>query len=190
MSLTPKSYAAQLAQIGFSGLRNKSRESVLSLATQLITQIKKKSIKRSVPRIGALYHFIYDAKNKDTLPYWDMLPVSMPIIMYENGFLGLNFHYLHPYARAKLLDKLQDVYASVGTNEARRIQLSYEVLKGASGMAEFRPCIKRYLVDHIKSPTYEIPASQWFAAVVLPVARFQGAALTRVYSDSRKAARK
>jgi hypothetical protein len=190
MSLTPTSYSAKLQAIGFSGLRNKSRQSVLKLAQDLLTQIKTKAVKRTTPRIGALYHFTYDAKFKDTLPYWDKMPVTMPISIYDDGFLGINFHYLHPYLRAKLLDRLQESYKAIGKNEAKRLQVSYSILNAASGIPEFRPCIKRYLATNLKSPLLEIPASQWFTAVVLPLARFQGAPMAKVYSDSRKAARK
>ena len=186
MSSDKRTYSARLAQIGFSGLRNKSRDSVLKLATDLIEKLKKKAIKRTAPRIGALYHYMYDAKLKDVLPYWDRMPVTLPIEIYDDGFLGLNFHYIHPLLRAKLLDKLESIYSSVGNDETRRLQVSYAMLKSASGIPQFRPCIKRYLINHVKSPLFEIPRSDWFAAVVLPVARFQKASLTTVYANARK----
>ena len=45
---------------------------------------------------GGLYLFQYDAKHKDTLPYWDKLPLVFPFRKVPDGFYGLNLHYL-PY---------------------------------------------------------------------------------------------
>ena len=54
--------------------------------------------------IGRLNMFVYDPKYKNKLPYYDTFPLVLPIERYDNGFLGINFHYL-PYAlRARLLD--------------------------------------------------------------------------------------
>ena len=56
--------------------------------------------------IGKMYFFFYDPKLKDSLPYYDRFPLVIPIERYQNGFLGLNLHYIHPKQRIILLDKL------------------------------------------------------------------------------------
>ena len=47
---------------------------------------------------GRLYLYMYDAKHKATLPYWDKYPLVFPYAETEDrkGFYGLNMHYL-PY---------------------------------------------------------------------------------------------
>ena len=35
---------------------------------------------------GKLYMYIYDAKHKDTLPYWDMYPMVFPFRATKDGF--------------------------------------------------------------------------------------------------------
>ena len=48
--------------------------------------------------------FVYSPKLRNKLPYYDTFPLVLPLKNYNNGFLGLNFHYL-PYAlRLRLLD--------------------------------------------------------------------------------------
>ena len=54
--------------------------------------------------VGEMYMFMYDAKHKDTLPYYDRFPLIFMLERYNNGFLGLNLHYLHPRLRVGLLE--------------------------------------------------------------------------------------
>ena len=49
---------------------------------------------RPVVTPGEMYMFYYDAKHKDTLPYWDRFPLVFPFSKVKDGFLGLNLHYL------------------------------------------------------------------------------------------------
>ena len=60
--------------------------------------------KRVRPSVGSMYLYIYDPKTKDKLPIWDTCPLVFPMEFYDDGFLGLNMHYLTPLARKKLLD--------------------------------------------------------------------------------------
>ena len=46
--------------------------------------------------VGKMYMFFYDAKYKDTLPFFDIFPLVFPIEFYSEGFLGINLHYLPP----------------------------------------------------------------------------------------------
>ena len=54
--------------------------------------------------LGKMYMYIYDAKHKDKLPYYDAFPLVIMLGPAERGFYGLNLHYLPPVVRAKLLD--------------------------------------------------------------------------------------
>ena len=43
--------------------------------------------KSATPQIGKMYLYIYDPKYKNTLPFYDALPLVIPIEFYGNGFL-------------------------------------------------------------------------------------------------------
>lgn len=141
----------------------------------------------NTPEIGSMYLFMYDPKHKDTLPYYDKLPLIFPIGKAEGGFYGINFHYLPLVLRAKLMDALYDIVNNDKYDTSTKIKLSYRVLKGASKYKYFKPCIKRYLIDHTRSQFMYIYPSEWDIAIFLPLARFEKRTAHRVHADSRRA---
>lgn len=134
--------------------------------------------------IGGLFFYIYDAKHKDTLPYWDQFPLVIPVSLYDNGFLGLNLHYLPPIGRAKLLDLLAK-YKRRALSPRAYMKLSYDMLKGAVQHDLFKPCVHRYLTTHIKSDLVKVSDEYWERAAMLPVQKFVGATSQQVWSKSR-----
>lgn len=134
--------------------------------------------------IGGLFFYIYDAKHKDTLPYWDQFPLVIPVSLYNDGFLGLNLHYLPPIGRAKLLDLLAKYRRRKMTPRAY-MKVSYELLKGAVQHDLFKPCVHRYLTNHIKSDLVKVSDEYWERAAMLPVQKFTGATAQQVWSKSR-----
>ena len=141
---------------------------------------------RNKSMIGRMYFYFYDPKTKDKLPYYDRFPLVIPIERYNDGFLGLNLHYIHPKQRLILLDKLSDTLTNDKYDETSRLRVSYPFLSSASKIFEATPCIKRYLFSHIESRFLEITADEWDIAAMLPMESFVGAKTSRVYSDSRK----
>ena len=141
---------------------------------------------RNMSMIGRMYFYFYDPKTKDKLPYYDRFPLVIPIERYNDGFLGLNLHYIHPKQRLILLDKLSDTLTNDKYDETSRLRVSYPFLSSASKIFEATPCIKRYLFSHIESRFLEITANEWDIAAMLPMESFVGAKTSRVYSDSRK----
>ena len=141
---------------------------------------------RNKSMIGRMYFYFYDPKTKDKLPYYDRFPLVIPIERYNDGFLGLNLHYIHPKQRLILLDKLSDTLTNDKYDETSRLRVSYPFLSSASKIFEATPCIKRYLFSHIESRFLEITANEWDIAAMLPMESFVGAKTSRVYSDSRK----
>ena len=120
--------------------------------------------------------------NMLTLPYYDTFPLIFPIERYTNGFLGINFHYLHPKDRAILMDNLNKYASNEKYDKTTRLELSYNLLK-RYGRAQ--PCVKRYLGDHVASSTVRIDADEWEIAIFLPVERFQKESARTVRKDSR-----
>lgn len=167
-------------------LRNKSKQQRQAFTLERLKDMKRRGLGKTVPMIGGLYVYAYDAKTKDDLPYWDAFPLMMCIRLYDDGWLGLNFHYLHPVLRAKLMDAIDGIAAKYGKNERVKYRLSYNLLNGAARARVFRPCVKRYLTSHRKSKMLELARSDWDLALALPLARWQKASASQVYSDSRK----
>lgn len=138
---------------------------------------------------GSMYMFAYEAKHKDTLPYYDKFPIIFPINLYSNGFLGINFHYLPPALRASLMDSLYEIYINKEINEKSKIKLSYAYLTGASKLKLVQPCIKRYLYSQFRSKYIYVNPENWDTALFLPTENFVGASKFQVWSDSRRVAR-
>ena len=85
--------------------RNKAKGTEIS--TSEILAEKTRFTDKVVP--GKMYFFQYYPKYEKTLKYWDAFPLIFPIEKYNNGFLGLNMHYLPHDLRAKLMDALYSI---------------------------------------------------------------------------------
>ena len=131
--------------------------------------------------------FYYDAKHKDTLPYFDRFPLIFPFKKVDGGFMGLNMHYLPLQYRAKLMDSLYDLTTNERYDERTKLELSYKILNSAGRFRYFKPCVKHYLTGQLRSRFMYIYPSEWDMALILPLERFQGASKTKVWSDTRRA---
>jgi len=141
---------------------------------------------KNTSMIGKMYFYFYDPKTKDTMPYYDRFPLVIPIERYNDGFLGLNLHYIHSKYRMILLDKLSDTMSNDTYDDKTKLKINYRYLAAASRIFEANPCIKRYLFTQIESRFLEITADEWDIAAMLPVESFVGATTSKVYADSRK----
>ena len=141
---------------------------------------------KNTSMIGKMYFYFYDPKTKDSMPYYDRFPLVIPIERYNDGFLGLNLHYIHPKYRMILLDKLSDTMSNDTYDDKTKLKINYRYLAAASRIFEANPCIKRYLFTQIESRFLEITADEWDIAAMLPVESFVGATTSKVYADSRK----
>lgn len=118
--------------------------------------------------IGKMYFFHYDPKYKETLPVWDKYPLVIPMDIYDNGFLGLNLHYLDPYSRLVLLDRLHDFINNNKYDDTTKFRLSYDLLSKSRRYRLIEPCIKRYLFEHIMSSLIYVEPDNWETAIFLP----------------------
>lgn len=138
--------------------------------------------------VGHMYLFGYDAKHKDTLPYWDKYPLILPFSWEGKHFKGFNLHYLPYGARFKLLQRLMDVHANTRLQARDKMKYSYGILKASAEFELLKPCIKMYLIPHIRSQFMKIYPKDWLTAVMLPVDRFQKANKQTVWRDSMRKA--
>lgn len=141
-------------------------------------------------KIGNMYMFRYNAKYKETLPYWDVMPLVFPFKKVQGGFLGLNMHYLPLPHRAKLMDALYDITNNKAFDETTKLKLNYNLLNGASKYRYFTPTVKHYLTDHMVSRFLYIYPAEWDMALFLPLERFQtnGKRISKekVWAESKK----
>ena len=138
------------------------------------------------PKIGRMYSYTYDPKHKKTLPYYDTFPLMICIDIYKDGWLGLNLHYLPPKARAALLSALMTTINDKKLGKDAKLKVSYDIVKSASKYAAFKPCVKRYLAGHVKSPLIKIDPDDWLLVVFLPLQKFEKSSQTAVWADSLK----
>lgn len=134
------------------------------------------------PNIGQLYLFRYNPKYKETLPWYDAAPLVFPFQLKGNGFFGLNMHYLPPVLRMKLFEALEK--KTTGQNARKRVELSYQILSGASSLKLFEPTVHRYLFSHLQTPLGRIPTDEWATAIKLPLADFKKRSASTVWRNS------
>lgn len=154
---------------------NPSRQALMSDRTRL----------QDTSIVGKMYFYYYDAKTKDKLPYFDRFPLVIPIETYNDSFLGLNLHYIHPKQRLILLDKLSTYANNDNYDKTTKLRLSYILLKRAAKIYEMNACIKKYLFSNVRSRFLEISADEWDIAALLPSEDFVGSSISKVYTDSR-----
>ena len=136
--------------------------------------------------VGKMYMFRYDPKTKDDLPYYDRFPLIFPFRKTQDGFIGINLHYLPYVLRARLMDLLYNYVSNPQLTDATRLKISYQILSSASTNKYIKPCIKRYLNSHLKSKFINVVPVEWDIALFLPVENFMKASKQQVWKDSRR----
>lgn len=137
-------------------------------------------------QVGRMYLFMYDPKLKATLPVYDRFPLVLPFTKTEDGFIGLNLHYLPYLLRAKLLGALLKLADKKDKTHPRmKLKMSWALIDSASRYPGVHVCVKRYLTHHIRSNFLEINPIDWRAAIFLPIEDFQKKSKDEVFRQSR-----
>ena len=139
--------------------------------------------KASTPQIGQMYHFRYDPKLKNILPFYDTFPLIFMVGPAEGGFYGINLHYLPLGARAALMDALYETANNKKYDSSTKLRISYDILNKAARFRLFKPTFKHYLNDFVRSRFIEIQPSDWDTALFLPTERFKKANKKQVWSS-------
>jgi hypothetical protein len=199
MAIKPSILTSLSEQKSALEMQTMSRESVIWLAKQVaelrnpgrlvvpITKEKKRFTRptnRQKFLMGGLYFFVYDPKTKEQLDYYDRFPLVMPLKRYDDGFLGLNLHYLPVKYRLVFMRKLMPLAIYNDEDEIKRIRITYEILEASKRYKEFRPCIKKYLYPHVKSRILAVEPQEWDTALYLPVQQFKKAPVNKVWRES------
>lgn len=133
--------------------------------------------KTATPVPGGIYAFAYDAKHKDTLPYWDKFPLSICLSVRGDRWLSINLHYLPPKMRADILEELLINHANAPTRRSGKLNERTRLNINWSKMKNFNPkiaqhAITSYLFTNIKTPIQEVNPADWYMAVGLPLQQF------------------
>jgi len=186
--------AAKAFRAGITPRTNQSRDwfrnEVKNINVNRRTLLKDPALeKRNKARIGSMYMYFYDPKDRETLPYYDVFPLTIMVEPVRGGFYGLNLHYLPLALRAKLFDQLIDLTNNRKYDESTRFKLRYDLLKSASKLRLFKPCFKHYLYSQIEGRVAMVEAPEWEMALFLPTEQFRKSTKSAVWKDSRQAAR-
>ena len=158
------------------------RDKIKEFGTPKSADLIRDGKRTSVPTFGILNMFVYDPKLKDKLPYYDTFPLVLPIEEYNNGFLGINLHYLSMPMRLRLLDRLVDYSNNNKFDESTKLRVDYSKLKKVDLI---KPCLKRYLASNIRSKFRKVEADEFMIATLLPVQRFKKQSDSHVFAKSR-----
>ena len=135
------------------------------------------------PSVGRLNLFGYNPKLRAKLPYYDIFPLVLPLEPTKGGFMGMNFHYLPPLLRFRLLERMQARASDRRFDSKTRFEVNYDDVKNIKIV---KPTIKKYLYAYCQPGFLRINADDAAIAIYLPVQRFKKAPEATVYADSRK----
>lgn len=130
----------------------------------------------SQPIPGKFYAYMYDPKTKDEMPYWDTMPLILCTAVTEDGWYGINFHYMPPAIRMRIMEGfLEGLHAN--TTKRMKLRVNWKraeyVASRVGASKSLNHSIKRYLANHVRSPIVDIDHQHWVMAVFLPLSRFK-----------------
>ena len=67
-----------------------------------------------------------------------------------------------------------------------KLRLSYDIIKTLSKKDLYKPCVKHYLNNNVRSDLIFIDPEYWDIALFLPLQNFAKASSSRVHTDSIK----
>jgi hypothetical protein len=158
------------------------RDKIKEFGTPTSADLIKDGKRTTTPTFGLLNMFVYDPKGKKELPYYDTFPLVLPIEEYNNGFLGINLHYLSMPMRIKLLDRLVDYSNNDKFDKSTKLNANYSNLKKIDLI---KPCLKRYLASNVRTNFRKVEADEFMVATLLPVQRFKKQSDSHVFAKSR-----
>jgi hypothetical protein len=159
----------------------------LGLSTISSHKIFKSEIGEFVNNIivGEMYIFVYDPKTKDTLPYYDTVPLVIPFNKVPGGFYAINFHYLPPMLRMRLLTQLMKLSDDKVMTKTTKLRLRWSLLNNAARFPGIQACVKRYLYTQVDSRFMRLHPKDWKKSVMLPLDNFVKGTKQQVYNDTR-----
>jgi hypothetical protein len=122
--------------------------------------------RRILPGMMLVYEYL--AKGAGTLPHWDRHPLVFVLEVHDDGWTGVNLHYLHPMLRAKLFYDMDSKKVHFGQNKLTRA------------------ATKKYLASKVVGRVKEIPNGLWEVASQMPFENFQKSNKYSVWQDTNR----
>ncbi len=141
---------------------------------------------QNIQRTGRMFMFVYDPKLKKKLPFYDRFPMIFVLELRNDGFLGLNLHYLPIKLRAMLFNQLTVLLNTKNLNENTRLRLTYQVIKNATKFHNALPLIREYKAKYIRSRMLEVHPRDWEIALFLPTEQFKKKGKQTIWGITRK----
>lgn len=159
----------------------------LGLTSITPQKVMKSDIGEMVTNVipGNMYLFMYDPKTADKLPFYDTLPVVVMFRKVQDGFYGLNLHYLPPMMRMRLLDRMMEVVNDEALGENTKMMVTWKLLSNVSRYPGANVAVKRYLYNQISSRIMRIYPKDWRKTIMLPIDNFEKASRNQVFNDTR-----
>lgn len=143
---------------------------------------------------GKLYLFRYNPKMKKEMRYYDELPLVLIFRILNDGFIGLNLHYITPERRIQLLAYLFK-YKILSNDQIVALNINYTKIKNNSKGID-KPCIHRYLMQRVTSRFVLLEIDEWFTLdrngklynciITLPIEKFRKKNKEFVWKESEK----
>jgi hypothetical protein len=99
--------------------------------------------------VGKFYLFEYDPKTKLRLSRWDKYPLVLVTNIYEDGFMGANFHYTTQKQRMMLAKKFLN----------NNVKIPFKLLH-------------RYIISRADNLFFEVPEEELVEFAALPIEQF------------------
>lgn len=112
-----------------------------------VPKIKPSAYKRA--RFGFPMLFKYSPKWAAQLPFYDVHPMPILLAKYDDGFLGLNIHYLPWAKRLQLADRIIRASKNRKRITYPQIKRAWQQLRLPMGYSYL--IIRRYLASHIQT---------------------------------------
>ena len=128
-----------------------------------------RNLQRSRPTPGQWYLFMYDPKGKKDLKFYDRLPLVLVLDTFRNGFIGLNFHHMHPRFRRRFIQFAEQFRRGQGLYSY--LDINWNVIKTLDKYKFGRPIIRRYNYTQVRSRMIKVPEDDWELMVVIPSLR-------------------
>jgi hypothetical protein len=140
----------------------------------------------SFKRPGQMFMFNYQPLTRVDLDYYDTFPLVFIIELHNDGFTGINLHYLPSIYRERLFLLLMKFASGSFSNKDTRLILRYKYMMTQPLIRKYmKPCIKKYFYRRMDSYILRLPPEDWYIATFLPLARFKKKHKNSVWKETR-----
>lgn len=127
--------------------------------------------------VGQMVFFKYkpqDDRFLNSSKAYDVFPLVVITKVHNDGFEGLNLHYISQKWRRLLFDAMETKLPvkRAGDESSTRLGVSYSVLDGPRKFAFFKPCYRRYVIGGLRRRPIVIPSEFWDVLVDVDLSLF------------------